>query len=231
MKNIPQCITRSALALLAGGLVLTGCASKPKPLSERGWIGGDYVLARHQSALRNFAGDTGVESMSSESLPPAQKKAILLTHLHTNTPAALAGLHERDLIVELDHQPMTSLGQFRRAVDRTPPGTPLPVKVYREGQFMDYTVAVGREKYRSGGNLSLLFPTVVRGWDLWPNPGFSLVFAGYEPDPGVRHELKAQESEVYDQEWSAFLVVMEVNKGQRVKAQELAQTNAPATGQ
>ena len=61
--------------------------------------------------------------------------------------------------MELDHRPVTSLGQFRRAVDRTPPGTPLPVKVYRAGQFMDYTVAVGREQYQSGGNLTICFPT------------------------------------------------------------------------
>jgi len=210
----------SLLVLMAAGLAMAGCATHTnKPLAERGWIGGEYTLARHQGGLRNCAADTGVESVSVKSLPPGQKAAIRLTHLGTNTPAALAGLQERDLITELDHQPVTRLQRFRSVIDHVAPGTPLPVKVYRKDQFMDFTVIVGREKYRPGGNLTLCLPTVVHGWDLWPNPGFSLVVAGYEPTPGIRHDLNAHVHEVYDEEWSVFLGFMEANKGKRVHSQ------------
>jgi hypothetical protein len=217
----------SLLVLLAGGLALAGCATHPnQPLAERGWIGGDYSLAR-PSGFRNFAADDGVENVSAQSLPPGQKAAILLTHLGTNTPAALAGLQERDLITELDHHPVTRLQRFRRVIDQAAPGTPLPVKIYRQNQFMDFTVTVGREKYRSGGSFTLFFPTVVHHWDLWPNPGFSLVLAGYEPNPGLRHDLSANVHEVYDEEWSVFLGFVEANQGSRVQAQERVQNGTP----
>jgi hypothetical protein len=94
---------------------------------------------------------------------------------------------------------------------------------------MDFTVPVGREKFKSGGYLRIMFPTVVHSWDLWPNPGFSLVMAGYEPNPGLRRELgdHPRTHEVYDEEWVAFLGFLEISKGKHIVSQEPA---IPAKG-
>jgi len=213
------------LASLAAGLSLAGCATeKNRPLSERGWIGSQYALARHQTFLRMLAADTGVVNRSAKSLPPDRKAAVLLTHLGTNSPAALAGLREGDFVVELNHQPVGSLQQFHRVIDRTLPVAQLPIRVFRDGQFLDYTAAVGREKYRPGGCLTLAFPTVVHGWDLWPNPGFSFVVLGYEPNPGLREELNGdpKKHDVYDEEHVVFLACVQVSKGKLVVSQEPA---------
>lgn len=218
----------TTFVLLAGCLFFAGCATdKPKPFAERGWIGCEYSLARHQSVLRRLASDTGVRDVSAQSLPPGRKSAIMVTQVATNTPAALAGLETGDQIVELNHHPVNTLSRFRRIIDRTQPGTGLALKLYRDGRFVDCTVSVGREKYRPGGCLTLAFPTVVHPWDLWPNPGFSFVLVGYQPNPGLRHDLvgAAKNSQVYDEEEVVFLGLLEISGGKRVFAQELVPAN------
>src|SRR5437868_8428232 len=95
------------------GLVITGCCStKPKeePAHQRGWIGGEYKAV----------------SVFPPGLKRTQKSALLITALNTNTPAAVAGLAAGDLILELNHQPATSLKRFRRTIDAAEPGKSLP---------------------------------------------------------------------------------------------------------
>jgi hypothetical protein len=214
---------KNTFTFLAAGLLalsLAGCAgTKTKTVSQRGWIGGEYVLAKSGTHLLTLANSPDVRGTLPKSLRSTQKAAIQITSMATNAPAQAAGLRKGDFVLEVNHRPVTSLQAFRRAIDRSEPGVLLPIRAYRDGQFTDYQVAVGREKYKNGGYLSITLPTVVHRWDLWPNPGFSLVCVGYEPDPGLRHDL-GKANEVYDENWSAYLVFMEVSCGKRVLAQE-----------
>ncbi len=212
--------------LLAGlmALFLTGCAGTgTKSISQRGWIGGSYVLAKPGTAWVRMADPPGISGDLPKSLPSAQRAAIQITALASNAPAYGAGLRPGDFVLELDHQPITSLQEFRRIVDRSNPGAVLAIKAYRDGRFLEYQVPVGREKYKTGGYFSVVVPTVIHRWDLWPDPGFSLVCLGYEPNPGLRHDLadnSKTQKEVYDANWSAYLVFMELSYGKRVVAQE-----------
>ncbi len=212
MKRIATFVFAGALAFLPAG-----CSSN-KTILQRGWIGGDYVLARHDAAWQRMSNSPGVSGTLPESVH-AQKSAIEITGLATNAPARMAGLRSGDFVLELNHEPVTSLQAFRHTIDHSAPGTLLPVKAYHDGQFTEIQVPVGREKYRSGGCFSITLPTVVHRWDLWPNPGFSLVCVGYEPNPGLRHEL-GKTHEVYDENWSAYLGIIEVSSGNRITAQE-----------
>jgi len=218
MLNDMKCI---AIYLFAAFLpvLLAGCASK-KTVSQRGWIGGTYVLSQHNSGWIRLCNSPGISGTLPKSVQATQNTAIEITSLATNTPAQLAGLHEGDFILELNHQPMTSLQAFRRTVDRSVPGTLLTVKAFHDGQFTEHHVLVGRESYKDGGYFSVTLPTVVHRWDLWPNPGFSLIFVGYEPNPGLRREL-GKSHETYDENWSAYLIFMGVSSGERVTNQEL----------
>jgi hypothetical protein len=201
-------------------LLTAGCASeKKKPLAERGWIGGEYVVAK-QSTLWNRSSGEGVACTLPKALQTNQA-ALQITSLNTSSPAALAGLRKDDFIIELNHRPVRSLNAFRRIVDESQPGAPLPVTAWHDGKLVEYSVRVGLEKYKSGGNLSICLPTVVHRWDLWPDPGFSLVCIGYEPNPGLRHELvEATTRGEYNENWKAYLGFIEVSMGERVVAED-----------
>jgi hypothetical protein len=193
--------------------LMTGCAGT-KPVHEHGWVGGQYLKASPTATSPELF--LGPAKNRAEALR-APKAGIQLEHCRTNTPVALAGLREGDIILEINHKPVKSLQQFHTLVDRTAPGTRLPVTVYRAGQELDYQIPVGRETYRNGGMLSLALPTVIHGWDLWPNPGFSLVLAGYEPDSRSNDE---HGKNAYHADWSAWLVILELSKGRRIISQE-----------
>ena len=214
MKNILISLSAGLLALL-----LTGCAGT-QTISQRGWIGGEYVLARPNTRWTCMNNSPGVRGTLPASLKPTQSSAVQVTGMTTNAPAEAAGLRLGDFVLEVNQRPVRSLRSFRRAIDRSTPGTLMMIKAYRDGQFFDCHVPVGREKYKKGGELSITLPTFVHRWDLWPNPGFSLVVAGYEPNPGLRSELSGEEREVYDEDWSVYLGCLELSSGKRVIEQK-----------
>ncbi|MBW8863612.1 MAG: PDZ domain-containing protein, partial [Verrucomicrobia bacterium] len=124
LQNMLNDMKRIAIYLFAGFLpvLLAGCASK-KTVSQRGWIGGSYVLSRHNSGWVRLCSSPGISGTLPKSVQATQNAAVEITTLATNTPARLAGLHEGDFILELNHQPVTSLQTFRRTIDRSAPGT------------------------------------------------------------------------------------------------------------
>jgi membrane-associated protease RseP (regulator of RpoE activity) len=216
MKNI-------LVTLIAGSLALplAGCAG-PKKVSQRGWIGGEYVLARPNTFWTVMNNSGGVRGSLPAALKSTQRSAIQVTSMTSNAPAELAGLRKGDFVLEVNHRPVTSLQRFRKTIDRSAPGTLLTIKTYRDGEFLDCQVPVGREKYKRGGSITLVVPTVVHRWDLWPNPGFSVVVAGYETNPGLRSELNGAKphDEVYDEDWSLYAGCIELSSGKRVISQE-----------
>jgi hypothetical protein len=210
---------KSGPAFLFIALTLTGCSTakpKEKPVHQRGWVGGEYKKV----------------STFPEPLRAERKAAILVTALSSNTPARLAGVREGDLILELDHTPMTRLKNFRVIIDRSKPGTSLPMKVYRNGESIDYQVVVGRETFRHWGIFAIAWPPIMRSPDLWPNPDFSLIALGYETEHG-RTELGSVEQSYYrscnsknhpwDGDYSAWLVIFRLMKSKEILSQEIVE--------
>jgi hypothetical protein len=89
---------------------------------------------------------------------------------------------------------------------------------------MEYNVAAGRETYRRGGDIRIVFPTVAHGWDLGPNPGFSLLVVGYEPNgiPSKDLEPKRPAQPVFAEDWNAFAGILDLSVGKRILSQENA---------
>jgi hypothetical protein len=210
---------RTGAAALLTALTLTGCSTakpKEKPVHQRGWVGGEYKKV----------------SSLPEPLRAERKAAILVTALSSNTPARLAGVREGDLVLELDHTPMSRLKDFRATIDRSEPGTSLPVKIYRNGESIDYQVVVGRETFRHCGMFMVGWPPIMRSPDLWPNPDFSLIALGYETQHG-RSELGSVESSYYrkcnpnhhpwDDDWDAWLVIFRVMKSKEILSQTIVE--------
>jgi len=149
----------------------TGCSSS-KAVKERGWIGGEYKLARTPRAFQ------------SAPVVPAfprhlqQSAGLFIVAVPTNSPLASAGLRAGDLILELDHKPVERLDAFWKRVNACEPGALLPITFFRDGATQERDVIIGRESYRRVHTLGLGF-MLSRQWDLWPDPEFSLIALGY----------------------------------------------------
>jgi len=229
MKTIVSCFSNAAgVALLVGLNLAGGCATgKPHPdvTHQRGWIGGEYKLAvppefwHSRDAIYAFP----------KSLPCSRKSGILVTALSTNTPARLAGLREGDLILDVNHQPVTDLADFRREIERSASGTWLQVSVWRDGQMVECSIAVGKETYKNSGSVSIgVFYELPR---LVPKPGFSWIALGYDAPGTWRRELGSVNStyrrvcaggkyEPDEQDWAVWLGVLRVSRGKTILAQE-----------
>lgn len=198
----------------------SGCSStKPKePVKHsRGWIGGEYKAV----------------SVFPPSLKHTQKSALLITSLNTNTPAAIAGLAEGDVILEINHQAATSLKKFRQTIDATEPGKVVALKAWRDNQTLEPNVRVGRETFNYNGTLALGLPGFFHEVQLWPTSGFSLCVLGYESEPlDERKELSSAEERYLrncsakshnatDDGWKAWLVILQASSSKTIQSQEI----------
>jgi membrane-associated protease RseP (regulator of RpoE activity) len=221
-------VTVLTLVLTALAALLPGCAGKKEEarVFQRGWVGGEYTQAH---AAKLFSPGDTINTFP-EPLRQTQKAGLLIVALSTNAPASLAGLQPGDLVVQLDHKPITRLQEFRRVVDRTEPGTYLPVTVYRHGEFVVRNVRVGRETFRKQGALGLGLITYNLNFGM--NPGFSLFVLGYQPNPGHRTELGSVQQTferscrpgsepVSERDWTAWALVLEISKGKLILSQEI----------
>ncbi len=198
--------------------------TKEKPRHERGWIGGEYRVATARTFPHKWFPNNEIfyDKDFPTSVSQTQKTGIFIKHLGTNTPARLAGLQKDDLIVALNGQPVTSLQKFRRIIDHSKPGELLRVTAYRHGEAIECVVPVGRETFEHRGMLSVTLPSVVHGWDLWPNPDLSFVFVGWDLNRGLRKDIKEKKEGVDDNEWGAWAGIFEVRYDRHILSQENA---------
>jgi hypothetical protein len=225
VKNIGQALILGALLLLP-----VGCATDSKhekPVRQRGWVGGEYRLARcHWRVFHD-------NEMASSALPQElknRKAALLVTALASNTPAHLAGCREGDLILEIESNPVTNLKSFRQIIDSAEPGTTVPLKIWRAGELIEPRVTVGRETYRRQVHFEILFLPIISHIDFWPNPDFSLIALGYEKKR-TRKELRSVEEtyqrncgpknyETEYRDWLVWLAVLELSRGTIIVSQD-----------
>lgn len=231
-----------ALALCLLAVALAGCSTtKPKPAAkpeaatyhERGWIGGKFDLAEKKHTWLGFPSDPPMPK------DPAvtNRAGLLITSLSTNTPASQAGLQAGDLILALNHQPVTTEKAFRKLVDAAKPGSPLSISAWRSGRTFDCDVAVGRELYERTAMFCISFPFYkyddLGYFDLWPDPGFSLGFVlGFEPSDDERAELHSPKNEYRraatgrdftrsDKDWDAWLVFFSMQVSKTIHSQDI----------
>ena len=200
---------------------------KKPPEHHRGWIGGEYRLARrHWSWF-----DTTDAVLAFPNALTNTQKGLLITALSTNTPAYIAGLREADLILELDHEKISSLAAFRRKIDRAKPGSTLALRAYRHGEVQEYNVTVGRETFRDNGAFGLAFFFDLPVPSLKFNPSFSLVALGLSREGDKRTELGSTE-EIFRREnvknhhpsdtcWRAWAGPLFAVRSREIQAQEI----------
>lgn len=154
-------------------LLSVGCSSS-KAVHERGWIGGEYRLARKPAPFRGAA----VPAFPGE-LSDRYRAGMLVTGVSTNSPIAQAGVKTGDLILELNEQALQSERTFWSQVNQCAAGQSLRVRYYREDQLLEGVLVAGREAYRRWHFVQFGLPWSGR-FDPWPDPALSLIVAGYE---------------------------------------------------
>jgi len=144
-------------------------------LHTRGWIGGEFALAKPQ---RFFVNRDTVQAFPA-AYRDEQKAGIFVRSVPAGSPSAMAGLQAGDLILRLDGQVTDHLRTFHKQVETFEPGRTLRLSIWRMGVTNELAVTVGTETYQNVGTLAFGFM-----WsnqlDLWPNPDFSLFVVGYE---------------------------------------------------
>lgn len=70
-------------------------------------------------------------------------QGIIVTELAANGPAARAGFHINDIIINVNNKPAISVLETMDQVAEIRPGTEIPVMVLRDGQRMTLTMTVG----------------------------------------------------------------------------------------
>jgi PDZ domain len=198
---------RKVVAALLLATFVTGCASSKQP-RERGWIGGEYK--------RTAAG-------------------LLITRLSTNSPAARSGLREGDLVLHVDGKRVKNLRAFQERIDAANPGTSVSIEVARDGEHSERNIVVGSERYKPDRSITVGV-LLAREWDLWPNPGFSLIALGYKrqdhrvelDSPESRFDLARRDEEnskgLRSREgWEVWLPVFSFSQRKRILAQTLGE--------
>jgi membrane-associated protease RseP (regulator of RpoE activity) len=193
-------------------------ASNPEKVLQRGWIGGDYKTARKDTFKNAMVQSQSTALCLRKELSGANGSAVLVCAVATNSPAGLAGLQSNDFILAVNGQHVRNLRQFRRLIDAFNAADVARLTVYRHGATLELPIQVGTETYKPGGSFSVVFPSVVHRWDLFFHPGFSLVFFGYEPNPGLRPQLE-NEKQKYQEDWNVFAAIFELSSGKRILSQ------------
>lgn len=201
--------------------------SKEATEHHRGWIGGQYKLAkRHWSWV-----DTSDAVFAFPKSLTNTYKGLVITTLSTNTPAYLAGLREADLILELNGEKTTSLSRFRNKIDHAKPGDALCIRAFRNGEVRECNVFVGCETFREQGMFAVGLPFGLPATNLKFNPSFSLIALGFSSETNKRIELASGE-QVFQREnskeyypadvcWRAWLGPFSAMHTRQIRSQEI----------
>ena len=89
-------------------------------------------------------GQLGFEDTETVAVEGAGISGVRLNKLSANGPAALAGIQEGDIVVELDGVPIRNRGEFLTRVRRAIPDSTVNVVVMRASQRLEIPVKIGK---------------------------------------------------------------------------------------
>lgn len=151
-------------------------------------------------------------------------RGVVVLQVEADSPAAKAGLKEKDVIVRYDDQVVEGTIQFRRLIRETPPGHSATMAIYRDGQTQNLTVEMGDRAEMWEKNLKGTAPEPMSprtyvfstpefgGPNAWPEG--SEAFEMYTPVLGISAEdLKGQLGNYFGAPNGEGILVREVRAG------------------
>jgi hypothetical protein len=165
MKNASK-IIGLYVALLAAGCSSAG----PKQKQSRGWMGGQYKVAK--GAL----------------LPAGYRSGVYVQAVYEGTPAASAGLKPGDLVLELGENRLRDTKDFYSITEKMKPGEKTIAKVWRGGVVENIAMVSGQEIYEQWHAVRFgVFASAK--FDLWPDDSFAA-------PPLVQYEIAGEHLEL-----------------------------------
>lgn len=92
--------------------------------------------------VRGYLGLSGKETYIQTTNEQVTPVGILVTSVENGGPADVAGIEANDIIVEINHQSVTSRAQTLDLIAETKPGTRVPITVVRQGVRIEFTVTI-----------------------------------------------------------------------------------------
>src|SRR5260221_5125238 len=135
----------AVLSVVILAVIPAGCASH-QATGERGWVGGNILLAKNASLNIFDQGHQTVPAFPHE-LEHQQKAGLFVSEVYSNTPLARAGMSAGDLILRVNHEPVENLKTFYSIIDRSQPGSTISLTIARADRAEDRTVTIGSESY------------------------------------------------------------------------------------
>lgn len=94
-------------------------------------------LIEHGTISRSVLGIyiQDIDEELAESFGLEEKGGILISQIIEDSAAEEAGLHEGDIIIEMEGEPVGKTAAFRNKVASTPPNTALKFRIFRNGKY------------------------------------------------------------------------------------------------
>jgi serine protease Do len=115
-------------------------------------------------------GVADIDSERAKALNLKEERGAEITHVYADSPAAKAGLKEKDVVLEFGGQAVQGMEHLKRLVAETPVGRQVKIVVWRDGAAQTLTAAIGSQK-----NTMSLAPATPRMWampEMSEIPGF-----------------------------------------------------------
>jgi serine protease Do len=161
-----------------------------------------------------------VTGENSKELKLSAERGVVLGKIVPDSPAAKAGLKEKDVVTELNGQRVEGAAQFRRMIHEIPAGRSVQLTIWRDGRAQSITVTLGKsEERRQGfkvmtpepGSFAFRMPEIPA---IPPMEWNGEVFMGGQPRLGIDAEdLNGQLGTFFGAPDGEGILVREVNSG------------------
>ena len=149
-------------------------------------------------------GVADVDAERAKALNLKEERGAEITHVYEDSPAAKAGIKEKDVVLEFGGQPVQGMEHLKRLVAETPVGRQVRIVVWRNGASQTLTASIGSQNgmmpiapgARGTGSWSMPAIPGFEGWTIpeMDMPSFSMTWRN--PRLGIIGEPLGKEEQL-----------------------------------
>jgi serine protease Do len=128
------------LACVAAGVIAPAASAQAAPRARKA-----VTLAGAPTSYLGI-GVADIDAERAKALNLKEERGAEITHVYEDSPAAKAGIKERDVVLELGGQAVEGMEHLKRLVLETPVGRQVKIVVWRSGAAQTLTATIGSQK-------------------------------------------------------------------------------------